>query len=284
MIVHKKLLIPIIFQLILTQSFVTNGAMLPEEGTTNLDTVSTTPLNSHENEFQKISDNIELSEEETELILQQFDSIINGLKTFEEELKPVPGTMTARPKCEVTKEKLENLKKEIVESLKGVSDEDPVKCTLDLIGSDNCNDLTKMILCGVKQLKSGFAKVSKSGSIKEITKWRNAYEKLSEKYEKEIEDLKQTLSQEYQLKLDKIQNEFQDLNKKLNIALERLQATRFDFCILAIKTGNIESALDHAKYFNLYLMSQIIKEVYYAEIKKNKEPKAFENIMKFLKK
>ncbi|XP_044730796.1 uncharacterized protein LOC123293885 isoform X1 [Chrysoperla carnea] len=283
MAVRRKL-IAIVIQLILTQIFVTNGVALPEDGSSNLDTVSTTPSNGHENELKKISDNIELSEEESVLILQQFDSIINGLKSFEEELQPVPGTMMARPKCMVTKEKLENLKKEIIDSLKGVSDEDPVKCTLDLIGSDNCNDLTKMILCGVKQLKSGFSKVSKSGSIKEITKWRNAYEKLSEKYEKEIDDLKQTLSQEYQLKLDKIQNEFQDLNKKLNIALERLQATRFDFCILAIKTGNIESALDHAKYFNLYLMSQIIKEVYYAEAMKDNEPKAFENIMNFIKK
>ncbi|XP_044730798.1 uncharacterized protein LOC123293885 isoform X3 [Chrysoperla carnea] len=282
MAVRRKLLITIIIQLILSQIFVTNGATLPENGT-NLDTIPKTPLNGIEDGLKKISDDIELSEKETTLILQQFDSIINGLKTFGTELNLPPGTMSARPKCEVTKAKLENLKKEIVESLKGVSNQDSAKCTLDLNGSDNCNDLTKMILCGVKQLKNGFLEAKNSGSIQKITQWRNAYEKLSEKYHKEIDDLKQTLSQEFKLQLDKIQNEFQDLNKKLNIALERLQATRFDFCILAIKANKVELALDHAKYFNLYLMSQIIKEVYYAEAMENNEPKTFNNIMNFIK-
>ncbi|XP_044736329.1 uncharacterized protein LOC123298401 [Chrysoperla carnea] len=186
----------------------------------------------------------------------------NTTQTGEDE----PQTQSSRVKCNITKEKLDNLQKEIKAILTNTTageNNGGSKCTLDFDDTNNCNNVMKTIQCGFDHIRNAFLDaLTNEGSAKEFAQLKNAYDKLKDEFEKEKEDLKQSLSQDYQLKLDQLTKIMQDLGSKLNQALEKLEKNTGDLCVIEIVGGIITEAVDHFKQLTLTSMSEIVTRAY----------------------
>ncbi|XP_044734787.1 uncharacterized protein LOC123297258 isoform X2 [Chrysoperla carnea] len=262
-----------------------NVSFIPESNLYTLSNISTIFS-------QNVPKHVTITNEEIKTILHQFNEVDDDLNSIQnifrsqtKESKSRIVRSVGRSKCTISKQKLTNLKNEIESILsKASSDNNPSTCTLNLNDPDNCNELTKVIQCGIQHLKNGFvdAVTSDNGSIDEIMKWKNAYESLLDKYQKQSDELKQALSEEYQLKLDKLQTDLQKLGNALNKALERLQTTTINLCITEVMLGKFSEALAHFQELKSVSISVIIKECYNFQ-NGNDEFYNFKNIINFIR-
>ncbi|XP_044734784.1 uncharacterized protein LOC123297257 [Chrysoperla carnea] len=282
----KQITISIIItqQILHCQTFSTNQS--------NWDTLFNTSItlqNGSKSNFKHVS----FSGEEIHAIRKQFDGInedFNALQdifsfTYPECNLRIIRSLDVRPKCTISKTKLTNLKNEVENLYSHSSNYNRNLCTQqNLNDTENCNELIKIIQCGFLHFKQGFeiAIKLKNSSIDEIMKWKNAYHSLSDKYIKQSESLKQALSQENQLKLDKLQTDIQNLGKILNIAMERFQTATFNLCVSEIKLGEIQEAIQNFKDLKSISISLIINKCYNFQ-NVNDELKHFENIINFIK-
>ncbi|XP_044732168.1 uncharacterized protein LOC123295031 [Chrysoperla carnea] len=197
--------------------------------------------------------------------MQTVNEIIDSFsKTLNKKESRVTRSTVSRPKCSISKVKLENLQKEIQSIISNTTSKSEAdrKCTLNF-DDDNCQNLMKTIQCGLGHIKDGYLEaMSNQGSAKEVAKWKNAFDQLSHKFEKEKDNLIQSLSHEHQLELDKLHKEMQNLGKLLNTALENLEVNTAELCVMEIVQGLITEAVDHFKELRSTTMSVIVKQAY----------------------
>jgi hypothetical protein len=173
-----------------------------------------------------------------------------------------------RQQCTVSRDKLRNLKNEINNALKNAAgtSSSEIGCTSDSTNSDNCVELLKSIQCGVNQMNVGYIlAVAKKASSDEVLKWKNMYEQLSEKYERETDNLNKSLSQEYQRDLSGLKTQLQNLKSDLKKSQDDVKIKTRGFCISEIDSGKIDSAISLYKSLDdsdKAKLSEIIKAVY----------------------
>ncbi|XP_044732713.1 uncharacterized protein LOC123295433 [Chrysoperla carnea] len=200
-------------------------------------------------------------------ILNQLDSITEIINSILDmingnETSVPPQAPSSRPKCNVTKEKLERVQKEIKSMISNITDinEGDSKCTLNFDNTDNCNNLVKTILCGLNHVKKGFHDaLLDGGSDQQVTKWKNAFDALTKKFEQEKDDLIQSLSHKHQLELDKLQKEIHNLRKQLITKEENI----IELCVVQIAVGQTQKAVDHFLELSTTPASIIVKKAYH---------------------
>ncbi|XP_044727329.1 uncharacterized protein LOC123290982 [Chrysoperla carnea] len=271
----KEIIISVIIITIVPQS--TYGLISPE---TYLSNISSSEAK------HTFKNDVSLTDNEIKTILYQFNKIDDDFKTIQrifslqskESKTRTIRSMQNRLNCTISKDKLTNLKNEIKNILsQSTSESKSIKCTLDETDSNNCNELIKVIQCGIKHFKNSLN--LNKGSINEIVIWQNMYNDLLDKFEKNSNNIEQALSQEHKKELDKLRNDLQDLGKLLNTALESLQTALIELCVSKIKLGNIEEAVKYSKDLKSISISKIINKSYNDGYK---ELKHFQKIIQFI--
>lgn len=125
--------------------------------------------------------------------------------------------------CTIMKDDLESLKETINDALNNATDNDPdVTCEFDGGSStDNCDELLKLIQCGILHMQDGI--VDNSNSLSEAIKWKNAYNDLAASVKKQLDDLEQSLNEEHLKEMEKLKEQIQSLLAKIQQLTESLQ-------------------------------------------------------------
>jgi hypothetical protein len=174
-----------------------------------------------------------------------------------------PPPLGNREQCTVSKDKLEELTNRINDTLSS-NDEtsaETVSCSFNSTNPDNCAELIKLMQCGVKHLNEGFlGEVANEASSVQVTKWKNAYDELSEKFKRELDRLQKSLSQKYQRELDDLETQLQDLNRKSEDALRKVYEK-----ISEIASGKIDEVILNYKSLDdgdKTKLTEIVRAVY----------------------
>lgn len=169
-----------------------------------------------------------------------------------------------RPQCTVSRDKLTSLNEEIKRALSNAGDGGTSNCNLNTANPNNCNELVTLIQCGVNHMRNGFmAAIANSASLHEVNKWKNAYDDLSEKHERDIDNVRASVSEEYERKIDGLKTDLQNLRRALNQALERLARTTLDLCISEVSSGQTATAISKFKELqDNTKLTEIVRSVY----------------------
>jgi hypothetical protein len=180
-----------------------------------------------------------------------------------------PSPFGTRQECTVSKDKLGKLNDEINDALEragGTSSEQTVGCSLSSTNPDNCAELIKLIQCGISQMSVGFSRaVANEASSEEVLKWKNAYDKLSENFERDKDILEKFVSQEHQRELEGLKTQLQNFERSFRDAQRKLNEKTKVICISEMASGKIDEAISHYKSLedsDYTKLSEIIKAVY----------------------
>lgn len=199
-------------------------------------------------------------------IVEKFDKIDGEL---EEILKPVRNALYDPPvknrtKCTVSQDELVKLRDQIKDIMNNVSSSEGKCDFFSRETEDNCNSWLKLIQCGVKELGDGFRNAtSGSASLEEITKWKHAYDNLLQQYQKDIDNVKASLSQEFEKKIEELTSELQRLSELIAKTQEELKKTYLKLCVSEISNGRSAEAVGIFKQLkDVSLLDEIVKTAY----------------------
>ncbi|HLP34502.1 MAG TPA: hypothetical protein VK133_00715 [Amoebophilaceae bacterium] len=226
---------------------------------------------------------LEISEKLSQEILTQFDKVNADLQDLitlfstnenDSSVSQEPSGLRQkraasrgeRPKCkDLSQDLLVDLKNRIKATLNNTSQgEGSTDCTFDNNNSENCDELFKLIQCGVNHLEVGFNQAkANSASLHEVRKLKNQSDGLSRAVENVNGVLKNTEDEQTQKRLDDLNTDIQTLQKKVNNLEGGLKIKTIDHCISEIGSGKIDSAVGEFKKLkddsNLY---KIVQSVY----------------------
>lgn len=250
-----------------------------------------------------------LSQSDINEILLQFDKINTDLQEISEifvtdetlegqqhnhtiRSRVARSPFTQRTQCNISIDKLNGLKSTIDNQLSGSSIPQTGNSRCEYSSdSNNCNELVKLIQCGINQLKDKFVEVSsKSIPYHEFVKLKNAYNDLNKIYNNVKDDLTRSVSQEYQEKIDQLENSNQSLSNALNKAVKELKEKTIIFCISEIHSGRIDSSVSTFNDLkeNTLLSSIVEKSYNYLSdterSDRDKKLDNFDNIVEFIRK
>lgn len=241
-----------------------------------------------------------INKSEVNEILLQFDKIqndLNGLfvmqKSDNSDLKrKVRSPFSKRTVCNVSKDKLTNLQNAINNHILNSNTLPYSSSNCEYSStSDDCNELIKLIQCGVNKLKDKFIEsTTNQVSYTKFLSLKNAYEDMIRKYNSVQDDLTKSVTQKYQREIDALKVNIQTLSNSLNKAINRLQIQTVDLCISEINSGKIDSAVSRYKELSDdSLLPTIIEKSYnylgdFEIYNFNKRIENFDNLVEFIRK
>jgi hypothetical protein len=286
-------------QLMITQVLganITSSELFPQPRLTDIQTTAS---------FIPIS----LSQSEIQKVLVQFDRVNTDLQKITDwfntnaalapqqhdhtrHFRKVGYNFTPRPTCNISINKLKELKLTVDNQLSNakVPQTDIRQCEYSTSSSsNNCNEVVKLIQCGINKLQIKFKTVNeKNVPLSEYVALQNAHNELMLKLATMKDDLERSISQEFKLIIDKLETSNQNLSNSLNEYIKNLQDLRTQFCISEIHHGKIERAF---KLFNDLkddsLLAYIVEASYSyldgaSSGNNEKKLENFDNIVKFI--
>ncbi|XP_055681235.1 uncharacterized protein LOC129788863 [Lutzomyia longipalpis] len=239
-------------------------------------------------------------------ILDQFKVINHDLQELSEELHPTKSNkkplkeksrknslilklskslpIDETEMCEVEHSVLNNFQSELQASLNGTNQANSnTNCPLN-DNTDTCEELIKLILCGYNHLKNAFDLATRSSAaVNECNMWKNKLEEYKEKSTRVLDDKITSLSQKYNLQIDNLKTDLQNLQNKANLYIKIIKEDGLEVCSFRIISGNIQDAVDKFKQLKDefgsledFMIRSILKTIYSFE--------RLENIMNFLRK
>lgn len=182
-------------------------------------------------------------------LLSDLEFIIDNEPTFK-KYKPVhaePGmAYLLKPKCEISKLKVQGLKTTIDRALQNITifEEDAICDYHANLISNTCAQLFKMIQCGMSHLTNAYYKsvTTNALSLRELQGLQNTFEQLKEEHRTQINDLRWSIIMEYQAKLEIVQRGFDKVNLQLIEQTKRFGKSILELCVFKIYNNYIEEA------------------------------------------
>jgi hypothetical protein len=196
---------------------------------------------------------ISLSQSEIQKVLVQFDRVNTDLQRITDwfntntnrNFRKFGPYFTTRPTCNISLNKLNELKKTVDNQLSNakVPQTDKSQCDYSSSSADNCNAVVKLIQCGINKLQIKFKTSNEQNvPLSEYVALQNAHNELIRELASMKDDLERSISQEFKQIIEELESSNQELTNSLNFYLKSLQDVRTQFCISEIHHGKIDRA------------------------------------------
>lgn len=156
------------------------------------------------------------------------------------------GYPSVRPKCQASKAKVQGLKTTIDRALQNITMfENEPNCDYDEnLDTNNCAEMFKLIQCGISHLANAYYKslATSSLSLSEQKLLQNTLEELNEENRRQINELKSSMTSEYQSKLEKMQQNFDKITLKLKETVQKYETVKVELCVFKIFNQHTEEA------------------------------------------
>lgn len=154
------------------------------------------------------------------------------------------------PNCRVETSDLQDLKNKINIILLNKTEPSTstkVNCIYSEKNPNNCQELVKLIKCGVHHINTGFLNAMEQEPTLELMYWKDMYERLTEESQSHLDRMKKYLTVEHQQKLQDMEGKLQELQNSFNYKIEKLKTTEKKCEDLQDRYDNLSEELSKTK-------------------------------------